>query len=142
MIFSESGWDVRLVMHALKACNDDMDLSTEWLYGEHGGEARSQMREVAEQSKGKKMTFEVEHSEMEISKQFELKFVTGEGFKKKFKTGEWIGLYQLKTRDNGTFVEPEDNDILYHTCWTRVTELERTNGKYLSEGASIVNGAL
>ena len=32
MIFSGSGWDVRLVMHALKACNDDGDLATEWLY--------------------------------------------------------------------------------------------------------------
>ena len=53
-IFSESGWDVRLVMHALKLFKDDGDMATEWLYGEQGGEARAQMSAIAEQSERKK----------------------------------------------------------------------------------------
>ena len=43
---------------------------------------------------------------MEISKKFQLKFMSIDGFNKKFRIGEWIGLYQLKPRDNGTVVEP------------------------------------
>lgn len=128
MIFSGSGWDVRLVMHALKACNDDGDLATEWLYGEHGSAARQQMAQIAEQSKGKKISFEVPHSEMEISKQFKLKLTTKEGFTKKFKVGEWVGMYQLKTRDNGTVVEPDDHDIYLRTCYKQLTKTDRERG--------------
>ena len=55
-------------------------------------------------------------------------FLLKDGFKKKFRSGEWIGLYQLKTRDNGTVVEPDDHDILHRTCYKQVTATDRENG--------------
>ena len=72
------------------------------------------MQEIAEQSKGANMTFEVPHSEMEINKTFRLKFIQKEGFTRKYKKGEWIGLYQLKTRTNGSVVEPDDHGKSIH----------------------------
>lgn len=74
------------------------------------------------------LPLQVPQSEMEISKEFKLKFVAKDGLKKKFRKGEWIGLYQLKTRDNGTVVEPDDHDILHRTCYKQVTATDRERG--------------
>ena len=62
-------------------------------YGEHGSAARDQMAQIAEQSKGQKISFEVPQSEMEISKAFRLTLTTKEGVAKPFKPGEWVGMY-------------------------------------------------
>ena len=69
-------------------------------YGEHGSAARDQMAQIAEQSKGQNISFEVPQSEMEISKAFRLTLTTKEGGTKPFKPGEWVGMYGL-----------------YCTCW-------------------------
>ena len=71
------------------------------------------------------LPLQVPQSEMEISKEFKLKFVAKDGLKKKFRKGEWIGLYQLKTRDNGTVVEPDDHVILFLVDRKRIPEVER-----------------
>ena len=79
------------------------------------------MAQIAEQSKGQKISFEVPQSEMEISKGFRLTLTTKEGVTKPYKPGEWVGMYQLKTRDNGTVVEPDDSDIYLRTCYKQIT---------------------
>jgi hypothetical protein len=53
------------------------------------------MAQIAEQSKGQKISFEVPQSEMEISKAFRLTLTTKEGVAKPFKPGEWVGMYGL-----------------------------------------------
>jgi hypothetical protein len=116
---SAMGWDMRLICVALRECKDNPDMAMEWLMGEMGSSARSQMTQVAEKSKGDKVSFGVDQAELPIAKQFKLKFTFSEGKKpSSFKAGPWIAMYRLRANDDGSILRPDDlgiyQDICYH----------------------------
>ena len=129
MLGSAMGWDMRLICVALKECQDNPDVAVEWLMGEMGSSARSQMAQVAQKAKGDKVSFEVDQAELPICKAFRIKFTYKEGKKPDtFKPGPWVAMYRLRANNDGSILRPDDLEIYQRICYHDLTQTDFDRG--------------